>query len=118
MNKINDLEEKPVGKLLAQYAIPATLSLVVNALYQMVDRIYIGHIPEVGVLGLTGVELTAPITTIIMALSALFAFGAASTALGLFYFRKGKPTLHLSRKTMRPGTSTLKSIIRIGSIHV
>jgi len=79
MDKINDLEKKPVGKLLAQYAIPATLSLIVSALYQMVDRIYIGHLPDAGVLGLTGVGLTAPITTIIMALSALFAFGAAST---------------------------------------
>ncbi len=48
MNKINDLEQKPVGKLLAQYSIPATLSLVVSALYQMVDRIFIGHIPEAG----------------------------------------------------------------------
>ncbi len=79
MDKINDLEQKPVGKLLAQYSIPATLSLVVSALYQMVDRIFIGHIPEAGVLGLTGVGLTAPITTIILALSALIAFGAAST---------------------------------------
>ena len=79
MDKIYDLEQKPVGKLLAQYSIPATLSLVVSALYQMVDRIFIGHIPEAGVLGLTGVGLTAPITTIITALSALIAFGAAST---------------------------------------
>jgi putative MATE family efflux protein len=79
MDKIYDLEQKPVGKLLAQYSIPATLSLVVSALYQIVDRIFIGHIPEAGVLGLTGVGLTAPITTIITALSALIAFGAAST---------------------------------------
>ncbi|MUG69021.1 MATE family efflux transporter [Paenibacillus campinasensis] len=56
-----------------------TLCVSSNTMYQMVDRIYIGNIPEVGALGLTAVGLTAPITTIILAVSTLFAFGSAST---------------------------------------
>lgn len=79
MDKINELANKPIGRLLAQYSMPATLSLLVSALYQMTDRIFIGHIPNIGLLGLTAVGLTAPITTIITALSALLAFGAGST---------------------------------------
>lgn len=79
MNKINELEQKPIGRLLIQYSIPATLSLMVSSLYMIIDRIFIGNIPRTGVLALTGVGLTAPITTIILALSALIAFGASST---------------------------------------
>lgn len=79
MEKINDLEKMPINNLLREYAVPAIISLFISALYQIIDRIYIGHIPNIGMLGLSGVGLTAPITTIITALSALFAFGASST---------------------------------------
>ncbi|MEG6511216.1 MATE family efflux transporter [Desulforamulus ruminis] len=78
MNKINELESKPVAKLLVQYSLPAVLGLFVNSLYTVIDRIFIGNIPDIGALALTGIGLTIPITTVILALSALIAFGAAS----------------------------------------
>lgn len=78
MTKIQELEKKPVGKLLLQYSVPGVLSLLVNSLYIIVDRIFIGNIPVVGALALTGVGLTIPITTVILALSALISMGASS----------------------------------------
>lgn len=77
--KIDDLEQKPIGILLAQYSIPTVLGLIVNSLYQVVDRIYIGHIKGVGALALTGIGYTMPITTIILAITALIAVGASSS---------------------------------------
>lgn len=78
MKKIEELEKKPIGKLLVQYSVPTVLSLLVHSLYIVVDRIFIGNIPEVGALALTGVGLTMPIITLILALSALISMGAGS----------------------------------------
>jgi len=50
----NKLANAPVGKLLFRLALPAIAAQIVNLLYNMVDRIYIGHIPENGALALTG----------------------------------------------------------------
>ena len=49
-----DLGSGSVRKLLAQLAIPAVVAQIINMLYNIVDRIYIGHIPEVGSAALTG----------------------------------------------------------------
>ena len=57
----NDLGTGSVGKLLLKLAAPAILAQVVNMLYNIVDRMYIGHIPEIGVSALTGVGLCFPI---------------------------------------------------------
>lgn len=78
MKKIEELEIKPIGKLLVQYSVPTVLSLLVNSLYIVVDRIFIGNIPEVGALALTGVGLVMPIITLILAVSALISMGASS----------------------------------------
>lgn len=75
---IDDLEQKPIWKLLAQYSIPTALGLIVNSLYQVVNRIFIGHIKEGGTLALSGIGYTMPITTIILAISALIAIGASA----------------------------------------
>ena len=55
MSREVDLGKEPVGRLLFILAVPTILSQIVNALYNMVDRMYIGHIPEVGAAALTGV---------------------------------------------------------------
>ncbi len=78
MSKIDELESKPVGKLLLQYSIPAILGLFANSLYIVIDRMFIGSIPNIGAMALNGVGLTVPITTIILALSAMIAFGSAA----------------------------------------
>ena len=62
-----DLGKEAVKKLFFMLAIPAILSHLVNALYNMVDRMYIGHIADVGATALTGVGVCFPIIMIISA---------------------------------------------------
>lgn len=78
--KDNSLATVPVGKLLFQLALPAIAAQIVNLLYNLVDRVYIGHIPEVGKTALTGLGITFPIIILIVAFSALFGFGGAPRA--------------------------------------
>lgn len=76
----NKLATMPVGKLLFSLAVPAIAAQIVNLLYNMVDRIYIGHIPGVGAKALTGLGVTLPIIMLISAFSALVGFGGAPRA--------------------------------------
>ena len=60
MEKDKDfLGTEPIGKLLLRLAIPTLAAQLINMLYNVVDRIYIGHIPKVGALALTGVGVYA-----------------------------------------------------------
>lgn len=82
--KQRDMGTGSIPKLLAQLAIPAVVAQVVNLLYNIVDRIYIGHMPGVGVDALTGVGLFAPITMLITAFAMLCgAGGAPRTAIAM-----------------------------------
>ena len=72
-----NLGEGSVGKLLWKLALPAIIAQMVNLLYNMVDRIYIGHIPETGDLALTGLGLCFPIIMIVSAFSSLVGAGGA-----------------------------------------
>lgn len=78
--KGNDLGNAPVRGLLLKLALPAIAAQVVNALYNMVDRMYIGHMAADGDLALTGLGLTFPIIMFISALSALVGMGGGSRA--------------------------------------
>lgn len=69
-----------IGKLLAQLAVPAVVAQVINLLYNIVDRIYIGHIPEIGASALTGVGLFMPILMLINAFAMLCGSGGAPRA--------------------------------------
>ena len=69
-----------IPKLLAQLAIPAVVAQIINLLYNIVDRIYIGHINDIGSLALTGVGVCMPIIMIISAFAALIASGGAPKA--------------------------------------
>lgn len=73
--KNSNLGEASVGKLLFKLALPVIVAQMVNLLYNMVDRIYIGHIPETGDLALTGLGLCFPIIMIITAFSSLIGGG-------------------------------------------
>lgn len=76
----NKLAERSIGKLLVEMAIPAILAQIVNILYNIIDRIYIGHIPQFGATALTGVGVTFPIIMVISAFSALIGMGGAPRA--------------------------------------
>jgi len=69
-----------IKKLMVQMAVPALVGQVVNLLYNIVDRIYIGHIPEIGGLALTGVGLFTPILMLITAFAMLAGAGGAPRA--------------------------------------
>ena len=74
------LGKEPVGRLIFRMALPTVTAQLVNLLYNIVDRIFIGHIPEVGNTALTGVGVVHPIIVIISAFSAFFGNGGAPLA--------------------------------------
>ena len=76
-NMTRNLGEGNITKLLASLAIPAVVAQVVNLLYNIVDRVYIGHIPGIGANALTGVGLFTPILMLINAFAMLAGSGGA-----------------------------------------
>ena len=70
----------PVGKLLFKLALPTVVAQLINMLYNIVDRIYIGHMPEVGDLALTGVGVCMPLIMLVSAFAALVGSGGAPRA--------------------------------------
>ena len=76
----NFLGTEPVGKLLLKLSIPTVIAQLINMLYNIVDRIYIGHIPGEGSLALTGVGVCMPIIMIVSAFAALVSSGGAPRA--------------------------------------
>lgn len=79
-NDKNFLGTAPIGKLLLKLSIPTVIAQLINMLYNVVDRIYIGHIPEEGSLALTGVGVCMPIIMIVTAFAALISSGGAPRA--------------------------------------
>ena len=80
MSREVNLGEEPIGRLLMTLAVPAITSQLVNALYNMVDRMYIGHIPKIGSTALTGVGVCFPLIMIISAFASLIGMGGAPRA--------------------------------------
>ena len=74
------LGHEPIGKLLLKLALPTVSAQIINMLYNIVDRIYIGHIPEVGATALTGVGVCMPLIMIVSAFAALIGYGGAPRA--------------------------------------
>ncbi|MCI7029979.1 MATE family efflux transporter, partial [Clostridium sp.] len=77
MSKDNDFSKGSVSKSILKLAVPMTLAQLINILYNIVDRMYIGRIPNASSLALTGVGVTFPIITIIMAFANLYGMGGA-----------------------------------------
>lgn len=74
------LGKEPVGKLLLRLALPTVAAQLINMLYNIVDRIYIGHIPGIGAAALTGVGVCMPLILIVSAFAALVGYGGAPRA--------------------------------------
>ena len=79
-NQTEELGTCSVGKLLFKLAVPAIAAQIINLLYNLVDRMYIGHIAEVGKLAITGVGVCLPLIMLISAFAALVSMGAAPRA--------------------------------------
>ena len=108
MDKKADLGTAPIGKLLFRLAIPTVVAQLINMLYNIVDRIYIGRIPEVGSLALTGVGVCMPLILIVSAFAAMAGGGGAPRA-SIFM---GKGQNDNAEKTLA-GCFSLLSIIAL-----
>lgn len=80
MNQSANIGQGSVGKLLFKLALPAIVAQIINVLYNMVDRMYIGHIEGIGDVALTGVGVTMPIIMAVSAFAALVSMGSAPRA--------------------------------------
>ena len=90
------LGTEPVGRLLFRLAVPTVTAQLINMLYNIVDRIYIGHIPEEGAMALTGVGVCMPLIMIVSAFAAFVAYGGAPRAtifMGKGEYEKAEETL-------------------------
>lgn len=85
--KDDELGSKPIGKLMVKMAIPSVIAQLINILYNVVDRIYIGHIPNASAHALTGVGVTFPIIIFVAAFSAFV--GAGGAPLSAIWLGKG-----------------------------
>lgn len=95
-NDKNFLSTEPVGRLLLKLALPTVAAQIINMLYNIVDRIYIGHIPEVGAMALTGVGVCMPLIMIVSAFAALVSNGGGPRA-SIFM---GKGDMESAEKTL------------------
>ena len=81
MNRDKDfLGKEPLGRLLMKLALPTVAAQIINMLYNIVDRIYIGHIPGECALALTGVGVCMPLILIVSAFAAFVGYGGAPRA--------------------------------------
>ncbi len=107
-----DFSVGKVSRNIAAQAVPLTIAQLVQLLYNIVDRIYIGHLPDIGNLALTGVGVTFPITTLILAFANLFGTGGAP----LFSIQRGAKNEEKAREimgnvfTMILGTSVIVAV--------
>lgn len=109
MNKDKEaLGSAPIGKLLFRLSVPTVVAQIINMLYNIVDRIYIGHIPEDGSLALTGVGVCMPIIMIVSAFAALISSGGAPRA-SIFMGKKDTS----SAEKILGGCFTLQIIVSI-----
>lgn len=109
MDKNKDfLGTEPIGRLLFKLAVPTVVAQLINMLYNIIDRIFIGHIPEVGSLALTGVGVCMPIIMIVSAFAALVSAGGAPRA-SIFM---GKKDIDTAEKTLG-GCFALQVVVSI-----
>ncbi|MBB6214216.1 putative MATE family efflux protein [Anaerosolibacter carboniphilus] len=86
MEYVNPLGEEKISKLLVKFSVPAIVGMMVNALYNIVDRIFIGNSSDLGSYGLAGITIAFPIMIILLAIGILFGVGGAT----LFSIRLGE----------------------------
>lgn len=78
MASIYDLEKKDIGKLIWQYSLPAIIGTSVNALYNIIDRYFIGNAPDLGDDAMSAIGIALPVMTLITAMGMLIGAGSAS----------------------------------------
>ena len=94
------LGTEPIGKLLLRLALPTLAAQIINMLYNIVDRIYIGHIPHVGAAALTGVGVCMPLIMIVSAFAALVGYGGSPRA-----------SIYLGKKDVESGREDFRKLL-------
>ena len=105
----NDFGQGSMARNILNIALPMTLAQLINVLYSVVDRMYIGRLPEAATLALTGIGLTLPIVSMVMAFSYLFSTGGAP----LFSISRGEGNIKKAEKIL--GTS-MAMLVLIGIV--
>lgn len=90
MKTENRLGTEKIPRLLMEFSIPAIIGMMVNGIYNIVDRIFIGNAPELGSLGLAAVSITYPVTLVLLAFSLMVAVGGST----IFSISLGKNEEH------------------------
>ena len=103
ITKTNDFSVGNVSRIIVRMAIPITLAQLVNILYNIVDRMYIGHIQESGALALTGLGLCLPVISVVMAFARLCGMGGSP----LCSIERGKGNLEEAERIMGNSFSML-----------
>ena len=103
INISSDLATMEIPKLILSLAIPAIIAQMVNALYNVVDRIYISRIPEIGDMALTGVGVCFPILILISAFAQLVGVGGSTLAA----IEMGKKDIKKAEKMLGNGLTIL-----------
>ena len=96
-NRTKELGTRPIGSLLVKYAVPAVIAMTATSLYNIIDRVFIGRIPDVGTLSLSGLAVTFPIINLGAAFGAMDNF-----PLRLIFMQS------LQQRTSQDGTSLLQ----------
>lgn len=96
MAKSNDLGRDPVSRLVPAIAVPSMLAQFVSVLYSIVDRMYIGHIPDIGDLALAGVGVCGPMVTMVGSVASLIGLGGAP----LMSIRMGEGNMEDARRIL------------------
>lgn len=78
MKTENRLGTEKIPRLLMEFSIPAIIGMMVNGIYNIVDRIFIGNAPDLGSLGLAAVSITYPVTLVLLAFSLMVAVGGST----------------------------------------
>lgn len=110
MDETIKLGNEKIYKLLLKYSIPSIVGMLINAIYNIVDRIFIGQSPNLGSIGIGALTITFPIYIVIMGIALLFGNGGSI----LFSIYLGKNEKEKSKKML--GVST--SLIIIGSLAI
>lgn len=100
------LGTEPIGKLLVRYSVPAVIASLVTSLYNIIDSIFIGHIPNSGALALTGLAITFPMMNLVIAFATLIAVGGATIS-----------SIYLGQKNREKATDALHNVMLLSLVH-
>lgn len=100
------LGTEPIGKLLVKYSVPAVIASLVTSLYNIIDSIFIGHIPNSGALALIGLAITFPMMNLVIAFGTLIAVGGATIS-----------SIFLGQKDAAKATDVLHNVMLLSLIH-